>query len=345
MSDHLSSYFFTHQALCFLALCKTKSFTEAARLLETSQSSVSRAISDLEIYFGGVTLVDRQTRPIRITAEGLELERALNLYQGHLDQTLYEIKSNNYSRMPLHVGLVESMAELLAQPILSSLKNSYSNALVLTAVSNRLLNLLDDGRVDFIISSNPFSHRNDLQRIFLLQEPSVVVAPKDIPLPQPLTWSSLQLCGLPQIAYDIANSGANMERRLFNENGLKFVRRIEVDLNSLLMSMVSSGMGWALTRVSTLAQYPQYAKQVNVYEMPDPLASREVFLVYMNQSQASNALAIAKIIQAVIVEKLIPQMLVYAPWIKPYLKVRGEGVLERVNAFPSIEATRQAMVL
>lgn len=345
MTSRPLHHFLTHQALCFLALCQTKSFTKAADLLGTSQSSISRAISELEDALGGVVLVDRQTRPIRMTQVGFELERSLHLYKGQLDQTLYDIKQNHFLHMPLHLGVVESMAELLTQPILASLKNTYSNALVLTAVSNRLLNLLDEGRVDFIISSNSFSHRNDLERIFLLQEPSVVVAPKDTQLPQPLTWSSLQLCGLPQIAYDIANSGASMERRLFNENGLKFVRRIEVDLNSLLMSMVSSGMGWALTRVSTLAQYPQYAKQVNVCEMPDPLASREVFLIYKNQSQASNALAIAKIIQAVIAEKLIPQMLVYAPWIKPYLKVRGEGVLERVNAFPSIEATRQAMVL
>ena len=190
------------------------------------------------------------------------------------------MQHSNLLHMPLRLGIIESMADCLTQPLLQGLINDYSNALTLTAVSNRLLELLDEDRVDFIVSSNPFSYRNDLKRYFLLQEPSVIVTPQNVKMSEPLTWERLQYCGLPQISYDRANSGARMERRLYNENGLNFIRRIEVDLNVLLMGMVAAGMGWGLTRVTSFVQFPDYGRKVNLYQMPDPLASREVFLIY-----------------------------------------------------------------
>lgn len=262
--------------LCFLSLCKTHSYTQTAKQLKTSQSSVSRSIIELEEVLG-FQLVERQTRPIKITRSGLLLEKSLSECQNSLEQMLLYIRQNNLRHMPLRIGLIESMADCLTVPLFQRLKGEFSNALALTAVSTRLLELLDEERVDFIVSSNPFSYRNDLKRFFILQEPSIIVTSKCITLPQPLSWERLKFIGLPQVSYDKDNSGAAIERRLFNENGLNFIRRIEVDLNILLMRMVAENMGWALTRVTALVQFPGYAQNVNVYEMPDPLASRELF--------------------------------------------------------------------
>lgn len=335
--------FFPAGILCFLSLCKTHSYTQTAKQLNTSQSSVSRSIIEMENMLG-FQLVERQTRPIKITQSGLLLEKSLLTCQSTLEQVLVDIRQNNSVHMPFRIGIIESLADCLTQPLFQNLNGKYANALALTAVSTRLLELLDEDRVDFIVSSNSFSYRNDLKRYFVFQEPSIIVTPQSLLLPRPLTWQHLQYCGLPQISYDKANSGALTERRLLNENGLNFIRRIEVDLNVLMMGMVAKNMGWALTRVTSLVQFPEYGRNVNVYEMPDPLVSKEVFLIYKNTAFSDMAERIAREIKKVICGDLIPKMLTWTPWIKPYLFVQGYGPLDRIPAFPDEFPSRVATV-
>lgn len=339
----LSNRFFPSSVLYFLSLCQTFSYTKTAKLLNTSQSSVSRCILELEQHLG-FQLIERETRPIKITKYGQLLYQQLSNHQSELDQLLTDIFQNNLKHISLRFGVIESLADCLAKPILKRLDSEYSTALNLTAISTRLLELLDSDKLDFIISSNPFSFRNDLQRYFLLQEPSLVVVPKGLNLPEPLTWERLKYCGLPKISYDSSNSGAMMERRLFNENGLSFVNRIEVDLNVTMMSLVAAGMGWALTRGSSLVQFPEYSLKVDVYEMPEPLASREIFLIYKNQAFVDMAEKMADVIRQTLVDELIPEMLSWVPWIKPYLWVQGRRPLERVRVFPDSKTERTPTV-
>lgn len=339
----LSNRFFPSSVLCFLSLCQTFSYTKTAKILNTSQSSVSRGILELEQYLG-FQLIERETRPIKITKYGQMLYQQLSNHQKSLDRLLTDIFQNNLKHISLRFGVIDSLADCVVKPILKELDSEYSTALNLTAISTRLLELLDSDKLDFIISSNSFSYRNDLHRHFLLQEPSLVVTPKGLNLPRPLTWERLQYCGLPKISYDSSNSGAMMERRLFNENGLSFVNRIEVDLNVTMMSLVAAGMGWALTRGSSLVQFPEYSLKVDTYEMPEPLASREVFLIYKNQAFSDMAEKIADVIRQTLVNQLIPDMLVWVTWIKPYLWVQGNRPLERVRVFPNIRAERTPIV-
>lgn len=290
--------------ISFLNLCKTRSYTKTAKELQTSQSSVSRSIADLENNLG-IQLVERDTRPVKITQAGLLLQCSL----------------------------------------LKNLKKDYSNALVLTAVSTQLIKLLDEDRLDFIVSSNPFSQRNDLKRYFLFQEPSVIILPKYLNLPDPITWEHLKYCGLPQISHDKDSSGAALEDRLFSENGLNFVHQLDVNTNSLIVEMVAERFGWSLTRETSLIRFPQFAEQISVRQMPDPLTSREIFLIYKKDVFSPMAQKIAGEIRQTIEFSLVPRMLSWAPWIKPYLFVQGEGALDRVALFPEEHPDRIISVL
>jgi DNA-binding transcriptional LysR family regulator len=55
--------------LDFIALARTKSFTEAAKSRNSSQSAFSRRIQLLE-YWLNVRLVDRAVQPVALTAAG-----------------------------------------------------------------------------------------------------------------------------------------------------------------------------------------------------------------------------------------------------------------------------------
>ena len=55
----------------FLAVCETRSFTEAARTRFLTQSALSKHMQALEIWLGAGTLLDRSTNPVGITSTGL----------------------------------------------------------------------------------------------------------------------------------------------------------------------------------------------------------------------------------------------------------------------------------
>ena len=330
--------------LSFLNLCKTRSYTKTAKELHTSQSSVSRSIVELESSLG-FQLIERDTRPIKITQAGLLLRQSLLNCQDILENVLLNIQESNFTHLPLRIGFIESMLDCFTKPLLINLRSAYSNALVLTAVSTQLLKLLDEDRLDFIVSSNPFSQRNDLKRCFLFQEPSVIILPKSLKIPEPMTWDHLKYCGLPQISHDKDSSGAFLEDRLFSENGLNFVHQLDVNSNSLIVEMVAERFGWSLTRVSSLIRFPQFFDKISVRQMPDPLTSREIFLIYKKDVFSPMAQKIAKEIRQIIDFSLVPRMLHWAPWIKPYLFVQGEGPLDRVALFPEEHPDRLISVL
>lgn len=60
--------------LDFLALVETRSFSEAAKGRNSSQSAFSRRIQSLESWLGA-RVVDRATQPITVTSEGLKFEK------------------------------------------------------------------------------------------------------------------------------------------------------------------------------------------------------------------------------------------------------------------------------
>lgn len=79
--------------------------------------------------------------------------------------------------------------------------------------------------------------------------------------------------------------------------------------------------------------------------MLDPLTSREIFLIYKKDVFSPMAQKIAKEIRQIIDFSLVPRILHWAPWIKPYLFVQGEGPLDRVALIPEEHPDRLISVL
>ena len=87
-------------ARAFVAFGATRSFSEAAKRVGKSQPSVSR----------DVTLLDRSTRPIRLTPEGDALLRFLDSEQTELTHLLQGLREANAIRPSLRIGICESVA-------------------------------------------------------------------------------------------------------------------------------------------------------------------------------------------------------------------------------------------
>ena len=62
------------QLAAYVAVARAASFTAAARQMHVSQSTLSRAVADLERVLG-VQLLERDTRNVQLTAAGVETLR------------------------------------------------------------------------------------------------------------------------------------------------------------------------------------------------------------------------------------------------------------------------------
>ena len=326
-SRPLSDIFLQPRIRVFLVLAETRNFSAAAARLGLSQSSVSRNLSELEEQLA-VTLVDREVRPARLTPAGHALETLLRRGFAGLEDSVSRLREQNALLPPLRLGIVESVASNLSTGIVGDLRGSCSSVTVLTGISAYLLKQLDADKLDIIICPEPFLNRNDLSRRALFEEPSVIVAPAGADLPPEPSWEQLRFCGLPLIRYSSENSGRRLQEQYFRKLGLHFVARVEADINALLLGFVAEGLGWALTRSTTLAQHPELAAQLRVFPVPPPVASRRVYVISRSDRSGQLPEKVAHSAVRAFREKVVPKFISRAPWTRPMLRIAGaDGVL------------------
>lgn len=321
----------------FLSLCRTRSFTETAKQMGVSQSSVSRTLIELENALS-VDLFDHTVHPIRLTTEGALLQQFLLTQLPTFETHLAGLRESMQLKTPLRLGIVESVARTLGRRIVGDLQHQCAPVTVLTGVATYLLKLLDEELLDIIVCSDPFSYRNDLTRRFLFREPSIILAPQNLRLPEPPSWQDLQYCGLPLIHYHKNNSGGKLETKFFARLGIRFLNRIEVDINALLMTFVSQGLGWALTRPSTLTQHPRMAESVRILPMPEPLAARELYVITRQGQFQELACSVTQSAVQGLTDDVIPKILEFAPWTGDYMFVDADGEGTRKPLFKGIES-------
>lgn len=313
----------------FLMIARTRSFTETARQLGMSQSSVSRAVAELERELG-VALIEHHVRPVRLTPRGALLRQVMNDECERLRARLSVLSEAAAGSGSLRVGIVESLARVVGRRLVEAFDGACSTVTVLTGIARYLLQLLDANELDVIICSDPFNARVDLKRRFLFREPSIVLMPAGamareaaavtrLERAHPLTWERLQHCGLPIIRYHRNNSGGRLEEKLFDDLGLSFESTLEVDINALLLTFVAEGRGWTITRPTTLVQYPELAQGVRALPMPEPVVSRELFVITRAAEESPLAARIAAVAARAVAEDLIPAFARWAPWVNDYV--------------------------
>lgn len=92
----------------FLKVVETNSISRAADLLGFSKGFVSQAMSELEGAIG-TELLDRSTRPLRITNRGLELYQLLCEQRKELNDLMFRFKEVSNQKSSVSIGFIESL--------------------------------------------------------------------------------------------------------------------------------------------------------------------------------------------------------------------------------------------
>lgn len=167
------------QLRALLAIAETGSVTRAAELLHIVQPAVSRQLRLLEDDLG--TLLFARGR------RGMELTAAGNILATHARRALQELDAAKAAIVPtpgtvtgsVTVGLLPSSIDLLAAPLVTSLKQQYPELTVniWAGYAGYLQNWLENGEVDVALLYDP--------------QPSALVET------QPLLEEAVYLVGLP----------------------------------------------------------------------------------------------------------------------------------------------------
>lgn len=264
----------------FTAIADTGSVTGAARILHVTQSAVSQQLKQLESEFA-VTLVDRTSRPLRLTPAGLALRRDASELLGHADRLRAALRQSTAAPLPnLRLAVFSTLAGVLMPAILQEIVEgrirlqSVSMMRGITAYSGRELLQRE---VDVVVTSNPLFDVEGLDRHELIHERFFIAAPRDLSA-EDRTLKGLA-ARLPLMRYSPRTEAGRMIESHLKRHRLRIPTTYSFDSPEDLLMMVEKGHGWAVTAPTHVIYALSERSRLTLIELPRPRIERSITLI------------------------------------------------------------------
>ena len=250
--------------LSFVKTVECGSFTKAAELLNYSQSSISRMISDLETEWQ-VTLLERGVGGVKLTSDGTKLlpyAKSVVVEFEKLQMQVDEI--NGLQSGLIRIGTFSSVATHWLPNIIKEFQKDYPNIdyELLLGDYTEIEEWIADGRVDCGFLRLPT--RPDFETIFLEQDQLMVILPANPRLADCERFPVSALCDDP---FMLLEKGAKAEiSEIFERRGLTAKVHFTTWDDYAIMSMVESGLGISILPQLILKRIPYriVAKELDV---------------------------------------------------------------------------------
>ncbi len=285
----------------FDALARHGHFGQAAAACAISQPALSIQVRELETILGGA-LVERGGRPIRLTRLGAAVaERAREILRAVDDLPDLARAAGGPLTGPLRLGIIPTVAPYLLPGIVKGVAARLPGADLhpREAVTQRLVEALQDGRLDTAIVAIPVSEPALEERV-LFEEEFVLVRPaaeagQPVPGPEGLRGMRLLLLEEGHCFRDQALSFCGMPSA-----GAQTPMQTPMEGSSLatLVQMVAAGIGVTLIPEMAVPVETRSAA-VSVARLPEPRPSRRIGMVWRRASPLTGPLAaLAEIVGA-----------------------------------------------
>lgn len=224
------------------------SFSEASKQLFISQSAVSQSIKTLEKKLEQPLFI-RSTKKVQLTPAGKillkHIEPAMNLIRRGENQLL---DANTLGLGQLHIGATDTICRYFLVPYLKQFHKKFPNVpiKVTNATSLSCVDLLDQGKVDLVVTNFPNSKLNHayVQKTVCEFHDVFIANPAYFNLKQQ-EISFRELKQYPILMLDRKSTTSEFLHNLFLQNQLELIPEIELSSNDLLIDLAKIGLGIA----------------------------------------------------------------------------------------------------
>jgi DNA-binding transcriptional LysR family regulator len=178
-----------------------------------------------------------------------------------------------------------------------------------------------DRTLDLIITNDPMDDVDGIVRHPILTEGYILVVPRtgaQLPL------TDLRAIGrkLPLIRWNpMSRNGFDIERQL-RRMGIDIERRFEFDSPSAILSMVSSGRGWAIMNPLTVFEMQPLLRKVRVAPFPASTFLRNLNLFSRAGEIDETAKRIAAMARQILRAHYLPKLVKIGSWAKSQIVVQ-----------------------
>lgn len=297
----------------FLAVSTGGNMTAAARELGLTQSAISQSVRQLEEQFGAV-LVDRTTRPLRLTAAGSIVRRYTERMLNDAEQMTAAIHSTG-TIPELRIALVDSFAATAGAEFIRTAARYAQNLYVGEGFSTAHAQDFRLRKLDMVVSPDAMEELEGVVRYPLLREPFLLIAPVaalrnrragDAPVDL-ARLDAVFDATLPIIRYSSRSAAGPRIDHYLQERGVKWRQRIEVETSQVMCNLVAGGLGWGITTPLHLLQARTHLDGIAIRQLT-PSLDRTLYLIVRAGEYEKVAAAVLDRMRHVLRDTLLPQM-------------------------------------
>ncbi len=275
----------------WIAVAESGSVSSAAKLLDISQAAVSQRLKLLEVRMG-CDLLDRTTRPARPTPAGerlVEYASRLLAQAGDMVETM-----RNFSRAKREIvrfGCVDSFAGTLGPTLIHGLSGKSRQIRLWGGLTPLLDEQMKTRQLDLAVTTSSGTGKAPIKKVRLFSEPYVLVLPRQFDLGKTQTLYELgqrtqfiRYSARSVIGHDIDEYLASVDESV--------ERSYEFDNTDPLLSLVSAGLGFALSTPLCIWQSRHFIPDIRVlplsalpgtFAKSDGPPNRAFYLSYRDQ--------------------------------------------------------------
>lgn len=226
----------------FLTVYQTQNVTRAAQQLHMTQPTVTRAVQELERYYG-VRLFERINRRLYVTESGRRLyARAVHIV-GSFDQMEKELKNWDEFGL-LRIGATPTLASVLLPGTLMEFEKKHPRLRVRCCVENgtHLQQALADDRLDFALIEGEVKAEHLCAELFS-QDRLILLLPPEDPRRDKPTLTLAELASSPLLLREKGSMGRSFLDRVFAAHDLPLEPLMESISTHAIIQAVHAGLG------------------------------------------------------------------------------------------------------
>ncbi|MBE9463899.1 LysR substrate-binding domain-containing protein [Dyadobacter subterraneus] len=241
----------------FIKAAERSNFTEAASILNISQSTLSQQIKQLEDELG-VPLFDRIAKRVVLTEAGrLFLPHAIHTVRKSEDGREMIRDLGNIQAGSLTIGVTYGLSQLLTQAlILFSEKYPGIGITIEFGTSDHLLGLIAASKLDFALSFVPAGKTQNYIAYPLFESVLSLIVHKDHLYASFENISTADLAGLPLVLPVKGYSIRSFLEKVLFEAGVVVQTAIEINDIDMLLKLVDTARWCTVLMKTSLFNYP-----------------------------------------------------------------------------------------